>query len=563
MKRWTAVAIFAVAFPLFSFAEKSIPRAGETIEVSIVNLDVVVTDKKTGERIHGLTKDDFEVYEDGKTQPISNFAAYAPQPASQVTSSGATLTTATETAPPKRQPRTLVVFVEHFKMAPFRVHPIFEALRQTLHQTVMPGDSVLIATWNMHTAVRQDYTDDMTATDKALDEVEKESIGASFDVLSAFREETESMREWLQEAASAAGASGMSDSTDLDWAVRMNTIGEMERERTLMIMKAQAVNAMISSMANDEGRKAVILLTRRMSRIAGGEFMFITNPGSPLATDVRARYATYNLFDMLKATANAHGVTVYGLIAPGLEDSTTFPNASTRFMPPQGMPVVDHQVLDNELASMSDLTESTGGTLAWGTVDISNQLPRIRDDFEDYYSLAYRIGARNDDRARKVVVKTKNPRYLVRTRKQYMEKSDDGRIRDQVIASLFRPTPPTGINIATTIGKPAQRDKHHYVVPVTVRVPVSAFMTSQDGEKSKGAFSVYIATGRVIGETSDIAKQTIPFSVADVSNAKDGYFTYDFQLLTDFTTNRMSIAVYDEVSHDSGLARVDLYQIKR
>ena len=86
-------------------------------------------------------------------------------------------------------------------------------------------------------------------------------------------------------------------------------------------------------------------------------------------------------------------------------------------------------------------------------------------------------------------------------------------------------------------------------------------MTTQDGAASKGAFSVYIATGRVVGETSGITKQTIPFTVADVKNAKDGFLTYDFSLLTDFNTNRLSVGIYDEVSHDTGFARVDFYSV--
>src|SRR5260370_15470676 len=110
---WLAAALLVIPFAFPSAAVTPVvPRAGETIEVSIVNLDVIVTDKR-GHRIHGLTKDDFEVFEDGKPQPISNFAAYAPEPKSVVTDSKTTLTTV-ET--PTRQHRTIVVFIEHFKL---------------------------------------------------------------------------------------------------------------------------------------------------------------------------------------------------------------------------------------------------------------------------------------------------------------------------------------------------------------------------------------------------------------------------------------------------------------
>src|SRR5947207_5107605 len=114
-----AAALFVVPFALPAAAiTRVVPRSGETIDVSIVNLDVIVTDKR-GHRVHGLTKDDFEVFEDGKPQSISNFAAYAPEPKSVVTDSKTTLTTpVVET--PKRQHRTIVVFIEYFKLPAFR-----------------------------------------------------------------------------------------------------------------------------------------------------------------------------------------------------------------------------------------------------------------------------------------------------------------------------------------------------------------------------------------------------------------------------------------------------------
>ena len=46
-------------------AQQQVPVAGETIDVTIVNVEVFVTDKR-GRRVHGLTRDDFEIHENGK-----------------------------------------------------------------------------------------------------------------------------------------------------------------------------------------------------------------------------------------------------------------------------------------------------------------------------------------------------------------------------------------------------------------------------------------------------------------------------------------------------------------
>lgn len=64
------------------------PRSNETIDVSIVNVDVFVTDRQ-GNCVRGLTAADFEIREDGRPQPITNFAEYAAEPARRQDSAAA------------------------------------------------------------------------------------------------------------------------------------------------------------------------------------------------------------------------------------------------------------------------------------------------------------------------------------------------------------------------------------------------------------------------------------------------------------------------------------------
>src|SRR5829696_7460133 len=100
-------ALFLALFLLFPGA----PLAAQTeiaeetftdqIEVSLVNLEVVVTDKK-GKSVAGLQREDFQVLEDGKPVEITNFYAE------------------TASAPGSAEPRSLdqrlslVVFVDDY-----------------------------------------------------------------------------------------------------------------------------------------------------------------------------------------------------------------------------------------------------------------------------------------------------------------------------------------------------------------------------------------------------------------------------------------------------------------
>src|SRR6266849_894846 len=74
MRRLVAVVSLFLALP-FDAQEKLV----ESIEVHVVNVDVVVTDR-AGNPVPGLKREDFELYENGKPQAISNFYEVSPSP---------------------------------------------------------------------------------------------------------------------------------------------------------------------------------------------------------------------------------------------------------------------------------------------------------------------------------------------------------------------------------------------------------------------------------------------------------------------------------------------------
>ena len=69
----TAIAV-ALLFPLSAAAQNigPLPPLTARVEVKVINVDVAVTDG-TGNPVTSLTKDDFEIFEDGKPQTVANF----------------------------------------------------------------------------------------------------------------------------------------------------------------------------------------------------------------------------------------------------------------------------------------------------------------------------------------------------------------------------------------------------------------------------------------------------------------------------------------------------------
>ena len=73
MNRWTLVVLFGVVPFAAAQSTGPLPPLTAQVEVRVVNVDVSVTDGN-GAPIPDLTKDDFQIFEDGKLQKITNFA---------------------------------------------------------------------------------------------------------------------------------------------------------------------------------------------------------------------------------------------------------------------------------------------------------------------------------------------------------------------------------------------------------------------------------------------------------------------------------------------------------
>ncbi|MGB6366533.1 MAG: hypothetical protein WBG93_06860, partial [Thermoanaerobaculia bacterium] len=115
----------------------------ETVEVTVVNVDVHVTDKK-GNPIKGLTKEDFEVFENGRPVVISNFSVIEDgrsqtAPAPSKPNDRAAQGPAPPVAPqpeiftvPEDQRLHLVIYVDNFNIRPFNRNRVFRRLREFL-----------------------------------------------------------------------------------------------------------------------------------------------------------------------------------------------------------------------------------------------------------------------------------------------------------------------------------------------------------------------------------------------------------------------------------------------
>jgi hypothetical protein len=261
------------------------------------------------------------------------------------------------------------------------------------------------------------------------------------------------------------------------------------------------------------------------------------------------------------ATANAHNITLYPVYPRGI--ATTHHNSAENSG--GNIYIIDHEAdlkrfaTDdlshlNESASLYEIAAATGGISATGASNIARLLPRVGDDLDNYYSLGYRATGSGKDDQRSIRVATKNRNYVVRSRRQYVEKSDETRVRDLVTANLVEATPGGSLPIELETGRITDTGNRR-MVQLTVRIPVRSLATREDGS---GAFSVYLASGGGFGVLSEVERRAQAFTAAEANaaSARTGYFTYDVTMRIDPESYRISVGVLDDLSKEFGVARI-------
>ncbi|MFP5245762.1 MAG: VWA domain-containing protein [Thermoanaerobaculia bacterium] len=543
---WSAAAAAVLVLSAGAQQKPVIPALGETIEVSLVNVDVVVTDRD-GNRVHGLGRDDFEVLENGKPQELSHFAEYREEAGSVAVTAGAESVDA-----PPEQRRTVVIFLERFRLQNFRVNPFIESVKKFVRETVRPGDAASIVYFQGKAKVRIGPTDSIEALERELDALAPELIGPMIDDTASTVFQVQQMMKFEEEGAAMAGSRGLKRAPTSSQSIAVQAARSPALTARLeMNRRLAAINTILQGLAGVEGKKLMLLAPRRLGEYVGAEYFYAAGVANNLMP-AGERDALDNKDEVrnLIANANAAGVTVYPVYPPGLDELPADPS----------LPNISSPVLMNEMAMLTEIAEKTGGLTTYGTADIVKLLPRVADDMSDYYSLAYRATSKREDLARNISVRTKNPKLVVRARKQFVEKSDDSRMRDRVMAALFGEWNQSPVKLAAKLGTPKQTSRKRHAAPLEVKIPISALTLLPQGSKHQGAFSVYLMTAAKLGETSEVTRQTQTFEIPanDLQRAMGSHFTYAFDLEVKEGTTSVAVGVLDEISKTYGITRMDI-----
>ncbi|HYI09941.1 MAG TPA: VWA domain-containing protein [Thermoanaerobaculia bacterium] len=529
-------------------------QLAETIEVRITNVDVVVTDK-AGKPVTGLTKDDFEIVEAGKQQPITNFYEIRDAAADAVPAvEGQTAAPASVAEVPQEVTRRrIVVFVDNFTIHPLSRNQAFEAVEKSLDTLLRPGDEAMIVFWQGTTHDLAPFTADRAALISRFRAASKKSGGGMT---------LEAMRSQIIEHASQMIADANSPArrkiTHADaYSISLqNSRAFAENLYSVQNNLMDGLERTLSTLAGVPGKKALIFIGAELADTPGLElFHQIDGMYQQYIRDIRPavlRESGRTLGAELRKVAqraNANGVTMY-LVDAADRSRRSDP---TEHMIDPGAAFVSET---NTPMAMSTVAAITGGISVPGGRNFEKALGTIARDLSSYYSLGYR-SPEGGEGNRRFQVRVKKPGLRVRSRSSYVARSGEDEIRDRVIANVFHDDVKSDFPIRVDAAAPEATDGGRFKVKLTITIPSTLTLIEQDDQLA-GEFAVFFATGRPDGALSTVSKSVqamkFPGDAREQVEAQKT-FNYTATLLMQPGEQFVSVGVSDTLAGTAGFGR--------
>jgi VWFA-related protein len=535
------------------------PTFFEAIDVNVVSIDVVVTDRK-GVPVTGLKQEDFEVLEDGKPVEVTNFYAEA-----VVAASGETPAARAVTSVPDDQRLYLVVVVDNHSITASGRNRVLRSVQGFLESRLRPEDRMLLATYEGGgIEILSEPGNDPQTMVAALDKVLRETPWGQ-----AQRMELESLLRELDQAAmpaqetisgafEPAGGERQDSSREQAMAVYAGVRLYAQRRYQEVRTTLRAMEQLVDSLAGLTGRKALLFVSGGLP-MRPGEVIYraleekyraspALNLGNPL--EAISLDATPQLNELMQR-ANANRVTFYPLVvtedAGGVELRgnvwTTELVTAERF---------------SNTTPLSNLAGATGGIAALDPINPEPLLNRLRDDLSSYYSLGYVSPTARIDKTHKIVVRVKQPGLKVRHRETYQAKTGTDKAIERTLSALLLGEEHNPLGLAVELGDMVKA-KEGLEVEVTVKFPIASLVLLPREHYHEGQVNLFITTRDRRGRASDVVRVAVPIRVPNeqLLSVLSQTAAYKTKLLMRAEEHTVAVGLRDELGNaDSAIKTV-------
>lgn len=473
----------------------------EKIDVNLVNVDVTVTAK--GHSVQGLTKDDFEVREDGVLQTITNFYAVENAPALAVDNGAAPPSTPAPVD--ERFRRKVLLIVDYAHTSKINRNRALAKLESFIDDRFTGGQydwSIAVAGSDMKMILP-------LTSDKVR----------IHDCIEALRHDT----SWkpTQDAAPVS----------LDVRLPFHDPYEAMKDPVYTATAFRAVRDGTRAFAGAEGKKVILLLSAGFGAGMDLDASEIPAQGAAAAAVATLSRQMMSLRDDLIREANASNLNFYIIDPEGLTRTGT------------------------SSGSLYWMARQTGGVFIPGNFP-ERSLLQFDELSSNFYSLAFRPQHPEDFKYHRISVRLKRPgSYKLQYRDGYGSLPIEAQL-ERTLASPNVSTMQTSvIPLSVTPGEPHPKDGN-VLLRVAIAVPLKnlQFVPSHHGSDARVNLfvSVFDANGRNLGVQRFV---TNAHAKRDETTDHGELIQNATLRLTKGTAHTIVVAVHDEITDAVGVAK--------
>jgi len=566
------------------------PAFGEEIDVRVVNLEVVVTDRR-GNRVDDLRPGDFRLRIDGKTVPIEYFTLVsegkAVAPAQTAAAGGPEPLAVPIVEPGEAVGVNYLVFVDDFFPIARQRDDVLAALRRDLSR-LGPADRMSIVAWDGGRLARlADWTGSRTELERAFDlAMRRPARGPDRHADHVNFIESQQLQKGVAEdtASLLSGSGVVRESLNPGLSPLELAYGEV-LARQIRSAVAGVVGAMRGSTA-PSGRKVLLLLSGGWPYSLSS---YIRGSGSvPLSRELPEGE---KLLRPLTRAANLLGYTVYPVDVPGVSSVAADASRSyfedeqqesmvrgagstgkggargdTAFVKAPGGPSPQPARLtdtgsfqEQELeGSLQFIAQETGGKPLLNANRVL-ALAGAAEDTRSYYWIGFAPSWRQDDKTHDVKVEALRPGLKVRSRASFVDLSRQAQVAMRLESALMFGSVPGTDPLGVRLGTPSRvrgRGKGSEI-PVALAIPTSALTAVPIGGRYTAQLQLRFAASDDQGNLSDIPglqlKLSSPQPPADGQSVR-----YDTRITLNGKARHLVAAVYDPLSGRISTGEADI-----
>ncbi|HVT61692.1 MAG TPA: VWA domain-containing protein [Thermoanaerobaculia bacterium] len=528
------------------------PLFGESIEVRVVNLEAVVTDKD-GHRVPDLQLSDFRLRVDGKPLPVQYFTEVRGGQAI-VPSAGGPAETAVpglpDLAPGSPVGTSYLVFIDDFFSVETRRNEVLRALKDNLSHLAPEDRMALVAFDGRHLHMLSSWTSSHQVLAKAIErEIGERAHGVDRLAEQHSWESNRRLNPFRNGGGAfiAPGREGFAGHLDIEEEAFVDLLAGQVR---------RAVDAAVSTMrgfASPPGRKVMLVL-------AGG---WPFSPADWVVNDINRPVLEKmpqgeDLLRPLVENANRLGYTLYPVDVPGIETQTVDASSAT----PAGDPLASAStgvfgIREQEhKGTLMFLADRTGGKPLLNSLRMA-ALTRVEEDTRSYYWLGFTPTWKGDDKSHKVQLEVLRPGLKVRSRDSYLDRSRKSEVTMMVESAMLFGNAPGAQTMPVKLGQWVKSGRHEIELTVTLAIPVSAMTTVPINGKYASEVELRIAALDERGMRSEVP--VVPLQLSSKEPPANGKFVrYETKLKLRRINQHLMFAIFDPLSNKITTAEADI-----